>query len=294
MRAQHAHGKIKRDAIGLHRRFDRHRRGCHIGNHAKAVAAEQLARLLRDVCRRIAQAEKRGEIIAPVLGNHFAGFVGVKAVNHHPVIAEHLAHQPGGSIAQGLRLAQPFKLRDHRADQAKVIGKFAQGMGFELHHHLLRAGVDGAIEQAAIAGEIDAEQAFDPVFGWGAGKGCAQFGDGRGGEPVAQQRARRHRRRSGEIEHFGSVERGLRDAACLVHREQRAERLDSGYVMDRFAITFRQRGLDVVQVHAAAPAAAALPACAMKCRNTALAASAAALACAAAAGRSIRARSPCQ
>ena len=94
MGAQHAHRQIERRFLGPERRDDRHCGRIDIGDHAEPVAAEQFAGLLRDVGRRIAQAEIGLHALGQFLGHHLAAFIGMEAVDHHPVIAEHLAHQP--------------------------------------------------------------------------------------------------------------------------------------------------------------------------------------------------------
>ena len=94
MRAQNAHRKVERLAVHAECGLDRDWLGVHVGDHAKAVATKQVARLLGNVSARVAQAEKGFEIFAAVLGDDFAAVIVMKLVDHHPVIAEHLASKP--------------------------------------------------------------------------------------------------------------------------------------------------------------------------------------------------------
>ncbi len=163
MGAQHAHRQIKRHVFGAELRGDRHGCRVHIGDHPEAVAPEQIARLPRNIGGGIAQTLVRFEPVALVLGNHLAAFIGVKAIDHHPVITQHLTHQSRSGIAQHLRIGRAFELRDDRHDHADMVGEILCGVGFELDHRKPGRAVHRAIEQRSAAGQIQPEPAFQRV-----------------------------------------------------------------------------------------------------------------------------------
>ena len=111
--AQRVLRQIQRAALGGDAGHDRLRHVVDVRDHPQAVAQVQRARLRRDVRGRVAQAEVGVHVVGHGLGDHLAGAVVQKAVDHHAVVAGELAHLRGDVVVEvAVRVLRDR--RDHR------------------------------------------------------------------------------------------------------------------------------------------------------------------------------------
>ena len=97
--AQRAEAEIERYPCRANSRRDRHGRIGNVADDPQDVGQVQLAGLRRNVACGVVQPEEAFEPHLARLGEDFAGVVGMKAINHHPVEPEQRLKLPGRHVA---------------------------------------------------------------------------------------------------------------------------------------------------------------------------------------------------
>ena len=187
-RAQRAHRQVERRAFGAHLRFDRHRFGERIADDAEAVAQIEAPGLLRDVGARIAQAVEAFVRVLDRFRDDRAAFVGLETIDHHPVETEQVAQAIGGLLAQVIKIGRQFKMPQDRLEHPQLAIHLLRRARLDLDDREAVARMDGAVERALAADEMDGEQPFDAGLIVQQAAGAPDRGHGLGREQAAQLR----------------------------------------------------------------------------------------------------------
>ena len=211
----------------------------HVRDDANPVAEVQLARLFRDVGRRVAVVQVRRQAVCAVLRRHAAGAVLEEAVDHDPVEAGHAPHLARRGLAE-----------------ARQVGRRVQGGdgGPDPGEH---PGGRGAVRSARLEledGEAVPQMDQDLDFHAGRRRRSRRAEVERRGprhdvrrpghrlQAEAEELAHRQPKRRGPRAQqagqvAGGLEHGLRDG---IGDEQGAVRLDRARDVDRLAVAVRE------------------------------------------------------
>ena len=189
------------------------------------------------------------EIAARRFCHNLARKIAVKAVDHDAVHMQRRAYLSGGLFQQGVEVGQLFEALHGRAQEAKLAADIALLVPLDLDDRIGAGAMEGAIEQCAVAAQVQPEQAFDLVIVDETAHRAAQLIDCRAGKHIGEPAADLDL--PVEPEHLFQVRRSLGDQPIGVDRDQRAETLDASELVDRLPIAIGQIDLVVGSAHAA-------------------------------------------
>ncbi len=228
-----------------------HQRGgllVDVGDDAQPVALVEQARLSRNVRGGVVQPEKRLEAAARHFGDHLAGAVRMKAIDHdaveagqHPQLPRRLLREVGDRGG----LAHP---PDHQPNQFAGIDVVLDHARLRFDDEIRAGEMDGDVERLSAVLQLHAEHAFDGVL-------AAQIVDA---GPYGRDRATRHDVADRALQQIGRLhaEIGRGIVGGDAHREvgqqgkQKSKRLDRAENVNRLAVAIGESDL---LVHASVP-----------------------------------------
>ena len=148
--AQRAMRHVQRFAgVRVGQRHQLHQRAGSILKRTNPKPAENLTGGLRNIGRRIVQAQPAGQVVPFALGKHLAMLVGMKTVHHDPVQPGHAAYFRGHSFAKSAQAGGRLQAANSSLDQGKVISlglSFLPPGGLEFQHHHAVQGVNANVK----------------------------------------------------------------------------------------------------------------------------------------------------